>query len=204
MTTQKVTGWALMLGAVFYFIANGIVTPLMPTEGTSAELFSSPEFLIRLSFAAASVFGLLVGSIGIFNHQRHKTRWFGAMAFGITFVGTAIIFAHEWAQVFFLHELAIVAPEGLNTLVDRDGLNFYMVEFLTVLSTFMLGWILLGISMLLARVFHPIGPILLLAGFFSVPILAASMPDLWGFVVGNLIVALGYFMIGRDLLRSAP
>ncbi len=202
MTAQKLTGYAMMLGAIFYFIANGIITPLMPTTGPSADIFGSKEFLARLSFAAASVFCLLVGSIGIFMHQRHKTRWFGALAFGIAFIGSAGVFAHEWAQVFYLHELAIVAPEGLETLVDRDGINLYLIEAVGVLVSFMLGWFLLGISMLFARVFNPIGPSLMVGGFFAVPILAASLPDLWGFVIGNFIIAIGFLLIGRELSRS--
>lgn len=202
MTTKKLTGFAMMLGAICYFIANGIITPMMPTSGPSAELFGSKEFLARLSFAAASVFFLLVGSIGIFMHQRHKTGWFGALAFGITFVGTTVVFAHEWGQVFFLHELANVAPDGLETLVDRDGLNLYSAEAYGVLITFMLGWFLLGISMLLARAFNLLGPLLLVGGFFAVPILAASLPDLWGFIVGNLIIAAGYLLIGRELSQA--
>ena len=202
MTTKKLTGFALMLGAICYFIANGIITPMMPTSGPSAELFGSKEFLARLSFAAASVFFLLVGSIGIFNHQRHKTRWFGTLAFGITFVGSAFVFAHEWGQVFFLHELANVSPDGLEALVDRDGLNLYSIEAYGVLITFMLGWLLLGISMLLARVFNLLGPLLLVGGFFAVPILAASLPGLWGFIVGNLVIAAGFLLIGRDLSQA--
>ena len=202
MTTQKVTGYAMMLGAIFYFIANGIITPIMPTTGPSAEIFGSTEFLARLSSAAASVFFLLVGSIGIFNYQRHKTRWFGALAFGITFIGSTVMFAHEWGQVFFLHELANVAPDGLETLVDRDGLNLYTIEFFVVLIPFMLGWLLLGISMLFARVFNPIGPLLMVGGFFTVPVLAATLPDLWGFIVGNLVIAAGFLLIGRELARA--
>lgn len=52
------------------------------------------------------------------------------------------------------------------------------------------------------RVFNPIGPILLIAGFFAVPILAAAVPDLWGFVAGNTIIGTGWVLLGWELAKS--
>jgi len=199
MTNTKLTGYSLMLGGALYLIANGVLTPLLPLDLPGPQLFASEAFLWRLSFAAASAFFLLVGSIGIFAAQSHKTGWFGATAFGLTFVGCTIIFAHEWGQVFFLHELAQVAPEGLQALEDIEGANLYDIETVLVLSIFMTGWLLLAISMLLARVFRRIGPILVIAGMFAVPILAAALPGIWGFVAGNLVIASGWTILGWEL-----
>lgn len=198
----NLTGLAVILGGVLYITANTVLTLLMPVDGSSAEIFGSGGFLRRLSVAAACVFFLLVGSVGLYARQAHKTGWFGGLAFAIAFTGCATIFAHEWGQVFFLHELAIVAPEGLNALVDREGLNLYVVEVFLALIPFMLGWWLFAISMLMARVFNPLGPILLIAGFIAVPILAATLPDLWGFVVGNSIVGAGWVILGLELAKS--
>ena len=199
----NLTGWSLVLGGVLFLIANTVLTLLMPVDGSSAEIFGSGEFLRRLSVAAACVFFLLVGAIGLYARQAHKTGWFGGLAFAIAFIGCATAFAHEWGQVFFLHDLANTAPEGLNALVDREGLNLYLIEVFLALVPFMLGWWLFAISMLMARVFSPLGPILLIAGFIAVPVLAATLPDLWGFVVGNTIIGFGWVILGWELARSS-
>lgn len=198
----NLTGWSLILGGVLYLITNTVLTLLMPQDVPGAELFASDAFLRRLSVAAATVFFLTAGAIGIYVRQSHKTGWFGGFAFLLAFTGNIITFAHEWGQVFFLHELARVAPEGLNALEDVEGPNLYDIETFLALGFFMFGWLLLGVSMLMARVFKPAGPALLIAGFFLVPILGASLPGLWGFAAGNVVVALGWILIGRDLAGS--
>jgi len=196
------TGLSLILGGVLYFIANGILTPLLPQDVPGPELFASDAFLWRLSFAVATVFFLIAGSVGIYAYQSYKTDWFGGFAFIVAFAGSIVIFGHEWGQVFFLHELAKVAPEGLDALEAIEGPNLYDIEAMLVLGLFMLGWLLLATSMLVARVFKPAGPAILIGGFFLVPILAAALPGLWGFAAGNVVVALGWFLIGKDLAGS--
>ncbi len=202
MRNETITGSALLTGGIFYFVTNGIFTPLLPTDIPWTDVFASTTFLARLSFASLSVFLLLVGSIGLFRRQSHRTRTFGALAYGVLFTGCVLVFAHEWGQVFFLHELAKVAPEGLEALENREGFNLYDIETFVGLIGFMLGWLLFAVSMLMARVFNPVGPGLILVGLFAAPILGAVMPALWGFVVGNVILSLGWIILGSELIRT--
>lgn len=202
MKIQVLTGSALLAGGVCYFITNGLLTPLMPTDIPWTDVFASKMFLARLSFASLSVFLLLVGSIGLVRHQADRSGAFGAIAYGVLFTGCVLVFAHEWGQVFFLHELAKVAPEGLLALENREGFNLYDIETFLGLIGFMLGWVLFAISMIVAKKFSRIGPALILIGLFTAPILGAIMPDFWGFVVGNVILASGWLILGSELIRS--
>jgi hypothetical protein len=199
----KFSAYALILGGILYLITNSVLTLQLPLDVPGTDVFASRAFLLRLSFAAAAVFFLLIGSVGVYVRQSHNTGWFGSLVFALTFVGCAFVFAHEWGQVFFLHELAKVAPEGLQALEDIEGANLYDIEALLVLSLFMIGWFLFAISMLIARVYPRPGPILLIAGFLAVSILSPVLPGLWGFVVGNSVVALGWIVLGWQSTRLA-
>lgn len=189
----------MLLGGVAFLIANVVITPMMPTPEDWPQTFASTEFLARLSVAAFSVFFLLVGAFGVQRHRGEALGWFGRLAFGVLFTGSITVFAHEWAQVFFLHPLAQAAPEGLRAIGDAPFPSFYFVEALIGLSLFTGGWLLLAVSMLISRAFHPLGPGLVIAGLLGLGPLAASLPDLWGFVIGNGVIGLGWLLIGRDL-----
>lgn len=201
MINQKLAGFALALGAILFMVTNTVLTIRLPSDGRAADIFGSDAFLLRLSFAAATVFFLLVGAMGIARLVAQKPRRLGAAAFAATFVGSLFVFAHEWGQVFFLHELANVAPEGMNALDERQGLNLYSVEPLLGLPLFLIGWILLAISALISPNFRAIGPMILLGGFCLLPLLAYSLPGVWGFVVGNSVLGIGWFLMAFDLMR---
>ncbi|MEP1093748.1 MAG: hypothetical protein ABJG78_01485 [Cyclobacteriaceae bacterium] len=203
MKFQTFRGVVLIIGSICYFITNGIFTPLLPTDIPWTEVFASNIFLARLSLASLSVFLLLIGAIGLHRHQSESSGSFGSFAFGLLFTGSILVFAHEWGQVFFLHELAKVAPEGLEALENRDGFNLYDIEVFPGLVGFMLGWILLAVSMLKTKKFSYPGPTLILIGLFAAPILGAALPFPWGFVVGNLILASGWLILGLELVKSA-
>lgn len=203
MKFQTFSGSILVTGSICYFITNGIFTPLLPTDIPWTEVFASNIFLARLSFASLSVFLLLVGSIGLYRQQSESHGAFGSISYGLLFTGSVLVFAHEWGQVFFLHELAKVAPDGLEALENRDGFNLYDVEMFAGLIGFMVGWILFAISMLKTKKFSFAGPTLILIGLFAAPILGAVAPFPWGFVVGNLILASGWFVLGLELIKSA-
>jgi hypothetical protein len=202
----RLFGVALIGGGVLTGIANGVFSPLLPIEGSFAELASSQYFLSRLSLAAAGLLLVLLGMVGLFIRQAPKQSWFGVFAFVLAFLGTAVIMAHEWAQVFFIHHIAKTVPTALDAMEDVAGPNLFDAESIIVVISFSLGWILWCISMLLARVFSWLGPTLVLAGLFGAPIfggaLAAigSSPAL-GPAIGGVIFSLGWIVLGRALLK---
>lgn len=202
MFADRFYGLALLLGGCAFIIANAIITPLMPTPDDWTGTFASPEFLARLSTAAASVFLLLVGAFGIQQRRGEAIGWFGRIAFMVLFTGSVTVFAHEWAQVFFLHPLAKAAPDGLRAIGDVPFPSFYLVEAMIGLGLFTTGWLLLAISMLISQRFQAAGPVLVIAGLLGLGPIVATLPGVWGFAVGNSIIGLGWILIGRDLMTA--
>ena len=126
------------------------------------------------------------------------------IAFGLAFVGSAMLFAHEWAQVFFLHPLALVDPDALQAIEDVEGLNFYKLEALLSVSTFAIGWIAFSTSMLMGGVFARLGPALVIAGFFATPLLTVALPSLGigGQIIGTVVMGAGWILLGRELIKG--
>ena len=204
MKTHRIAGTALLLGGLVYLIANSVLTILLPVSEDWTATYASTGFLARLSVAATAVFLLFAGALGLHAAQAHKTGWFGSLAFAVLFAGSMLTFAHEWGQVFFLHPLAVIAPESLRAMEDVEGANLYDIEAMLAMGGFVLGWLLFAISMLMARVFRPLGPLLIIGGLFSISLLTAALPGLWGFVAGNAITALGWIVLGRELQAYRP
>ncbi len=194
------SGIAVVFGGVLMIIVNAVFTPLLPVDVPGPEVMASSVFFWRLSLAALTAFLLLVGSPGLLQYQSGRSGRFGMIAFGLAFIGSALIFAHEWAQVFFLHPLALVDPEALQAIEDVEGLNLYELEAIIVASTFAIGWIAFSASMLVAKVFARLGPALVIAGFFAVPLLAVAL-GIWGQVIGTVVLGSGWILLGRELIK---
>ncbi|MBT8076609.1 MAG: hypothetical protein KJN61_09075, partial [Gammaproteobacteria bacterium] len=101
-----------------------------------------------------------------------------------------------------IHSMALAAPDALQAMEDTPGMNAFDLEAMIVLGTFTLGWILFAVSMLLAKVFARPGPVLVIAGFFAIPLLSALTSPLWGGVLGNAVLGSGFILIGRELKRN--
>ena len=173
MNSFKLSGIAIAAGGVSLIIVNAVFTPMLAFDVPFPEMMASKTFLWRLSLAALTVFLLMIGSPGLYAYQTGRSGLFGKIAFGLTFLGCALVFAHEWAQVFFMHSMAVVAPDALQAMEDVEGMSIVDIEGLIVLITFTLGWIAFAASMLVAKVFARLGPALVIAGFFAIPMITA-------------------------------
>jgi hypothetical protein len=205
MTHQKHQPWtgiALMLSGVLGLLVNGVLTPMMPMDLSFTEIAGSEIFLLRLSLATGLAALQVIATIGIFARQREHVGWFGSMAVGILFLGSLALFAHEWAQVFFLHPMAHSMPGALEALEDVEGMNLFDWESVIAMGLFMLGWMLLSISALFSGAFDKIGPALVLGGLFAVPLLAVAIEPLLGQALGNVILSSGWLLMGLNMMRK--
>ena len=202
MNSFKLSGIAIAAGGVFLIIVNAVFTPMLALDVPFPEMMASKTFLWRLSLAALTVFLLMIGSPGLYAYQTGRSGLFGKIAFGLTFLGCALVFAHEWAQVFFMHSMAVVAPDALQAMEDVEGVSIFKIEGLVVLITFTLGWIAFAASMLVAKVFARLGPALVIAGFFAIPLLTAVTSVKWGGALGNAVLGLGFILLGRELFKN--
>jgi hypothetical protein len=204
MRSTNFSGVAIITGGTFLIIVNALVTPMLNLDVPFTEMMASNAYLWRLSLAALAVFLLMVGSPGLHAYQAARSGPFGKVAFGLTFLGCALLFAHEWAQVFYVHSLAVAAPEALQAIEDAEGMNFYDAEAMIVLVAFALGWIVFAISMMRANVFSRLGPILVVLGFFATPLFTAVTSVKLGGALGNIVLGSGFILLGRELLKNQP
>ena len=202
MNHLRFSGWCMIVGGAGLFLSNALFNPFMPS-GTSPEVMGSLPFLGRLSFAAVTVFCLMVGATGVHKYQSHQTKWFGAATFGLTFVGSALVFAHEWNQVFVMHTMALAAPDAMLAVDAIPGFNLFAIEGVTAVIAFSLGWILFSMSMLVARVFPWTGPAVVLIGYIGNPLLQVVMNPLFGGIIGTGVIGLGYAMLGLTLVKNS-
>jgi len=199
---KKYSGISLALGGVFTFLINAGLTPFMQIGDSGVDVAVSNIFLWRQSLSALTAIFLFIGIVGVYERQINKAGRFGVFSFLIAFIGSAMLLAQEWNQIFFVRDLAIRAPE---TMLALDaGKEFALPEIgsIIVFSFFALGWILFSISTILAKVYRKKGPILIIAGFFATPILTAILPGLWGMTLGNAILSAGWVLMGLERFRS--
>ncbi len=202
MRILSICGIAVAGGGILTFLINSGLTPFLQSDAPFPETAGSALFLWRQSLSALAAVLLLFGSIGLYLQQAETAGRFGAIAFLLAFIGSALLLAHEWSQIFFVRELAFSAPEVLQSLESEEKLNLFNISALAALSTFVLGWILFSISMLKTSVYSRRGPILLIVGFFATPMLAAALPDMWGLIIGNAVLGSGWFLLGSELYSS--
>jgi hypothetical protein len=195
-------GTALAAAGVLMVVINVGLTPFLRTDVPYHEIAASSVFLWRQSLSAVAAVLLLVGSIGLFLHQTDIPGRFGTVGFVLAFLGSALLLANEWGQVFFVRDLARRAPDVLLELESADGPSLMDIGAMIALVTFTLGWIAFSVSMLLAGVYSRTGPILVIAGFLAIPILGAALPASWGPIVGSTILGCGWILLGRELYQT--
>jgi len=202
MNSLKLSGIAIAAGGLFQIIVNAVFTPMLALDAPFAEMAASQVFLWRLSLATLTVFLFMIGSPGLHAYQASRSGLFGKVAFGLAFLGCALLFAHEWAQVFFMHNMALVAPAALQAMSDAEGMSALDLEGLIVLITFSLGWIAFAASMLTAKVFSRLGPTLVIAGFFAIPLIIAVTSTKLGGALGNAVLGSGFILLGLELFKK--
>ena len=202
MNSFRLSGIAIVAGGVFLIVINAVFTPMLATDVPFPEMMASNTYLWRLSLAALTAFLFMIGCPDLHAYQGSRSGLFGKIAFSLTFLGCAFLFAHEWAQVFFVHSIAVAAPDALQAMEGAEGMNAFDIEALVAITTFTLGWISFAASMLATKIFARLGPILIIVGFFAIPLLSAAISPIWGGALGNAVLGLGLILLGRELFHS--
>lgn len=200
---MRCTGVALALGGALTLLINAGLTPLIPTHAAFAKTAASVIFLWRQGASALAAALLLLGSVGLYLRQAERAGRFGAVAFAMAFLGSGLLLAMEWAEVFLVRTLALRAPDALQALDAGHGLSGYDLGAMIAFGMFALGWIALAASTLRTGMLSRRAAGLVIAGLFATPLLGAALPGAWGAVAGNGILGLGWFWLGHDLHRSA-
>jgi hypothetical protein len=202
-TFLRWTGAALAAGGVLTFLVNSFLTPLLPRGASPAAAAALPIFAWRQGVSALAAAFLIFGAMGLYLRQADRAGRFGAIAFVVALLGSALLLATEWIQLFDIRDLALRAPEALTKLETGRHPNLSDVGALIALGTFTLGWIALAAVTLGARTLSRGAPLLLIAGFFAIPLLHPLLPGVWGDIVGSAILGGGWFWLGCEI-RASP
>jgi len=191
------TNLALAAGGALTILINIGLTPFMVVQGQPlTETAVTTLFIWRQSLSAVAVALLLFGSVGLYLRQADRAGRFGAIAFVIAFLGTALLLAWEWIDIFILRDLAQRAPDALRMLEEAKGLHLYDLGALIPVASFALGWIALATSTLRVCPTQRRAAALVIAGFFAIPLISAALGPLWGGVLGNVILGSGWILLG--------
>ncbi len=194
-------GIALVLGAVLLILINVVLSPfyLQAMQQGEAAFRTSEIYLLRISAALVDALFFLFGCLGLHLGQRSVAGKFGTLAFWVSFVGTSLLFAVEWANLFVLRAVAQTSPASLSAL---DKSSLMTVGFASAAGLFMLGWLLLSVSLWRANVFPRWAALTTLTGLILIPALGATALSFAGQITGNIIFGLGLIGLGYSLAKS--
>lgn len=195
------SGIALALGAVLLILINVLLTPSYMSSFLQGEAVAraSGIYLLRISAALLAALLLLYGCFGLYLGQKNTSGRFGLVAFLVSFLGNSLLFAVEWSNLFVLRAVAQTSPETLGLL---DESSLMTVGFASGAGVFMLGWLLLSISVLRTNVYPRWAALSSLLGLILIPVLGATPLGVVGQIVGSVIFGTGLFGLGYSLART--
>jgi hypothetical protein len=190
---------ALILGGGLLIFINVIITPsyLASFKQGEAVARASGIYLLRISLALVDVSLLLFGSTGLYLNHKAASGTFGTAAFLATFLGTSLLLAIEWSNLFVLRPVAQTSPEALG-LLDKSSLM--TAGTASGAGIFMLGWLLLAMSLWRANLSPQWAAPATIAGIILIPILGFTPLGVIGQVIGNVVFGLGLIGFGYSLL----
>lgn len=193
-------GRVLMLAGILFLLVNTLLTLLMPFG--SPDLMASDAFLHRLSAATLLMFLLALGTYFLHVHSENRQQVVDRICFGLAFLGCCALFAHEWAQVFYIYPLANAAPQSIEALENVEGFSLYNFEAAIAAGLYSFGWLAFATLLFIRKPYGRLAPGLILLGFLMVILLTILLPAPYGGVLGSIPLAAGYFLLGRSLYVS--
>ena len=153
------------------------------TSGTHA--FQS---LLRM---IAFVLLLPLGLVGLYARQSEAAGPLGLLSFLVAFAGTVLVAGFGWADTFIAPELATSAPQFLEAGPPPGRLLSFLV--------FGIGWVLFGVTSLLARIYPRPAAILLIIGAVLGTVLSITFIPV---PLGGLVFQVGVAWLGFVLFTG--
>lgn len=190
------TGWCLVVAGLL-FLAIGVFTGLLDLSDPR----TSAVFVWRQSTAVIIGLLLIFGSIGIYARHPRRNQWWMRLLFVLACIGSALLVAFEWQELFLARDLATQFPNTFKQLEDAEGLTPWDQGAIIGASGFTLGWMALSLSTAFAPGFSRWGGPLLIAGIIALPILSVVLPMPIGPIIGSALIAAGLIRLGLDVVR---
>jgi hypothetical protein len=182
---------ALLAGAIGFVgeIALFITTGGLPySEAAVTTAWAAFTAVMALSTALA-----MLGLVAIYARQAQVMGKFGAVAFVLAVIGTLMAFGHQWTGTFVVPVLAEQTPDFLDA-VTADTTTILAGGVFLSMFLMALGWFLLGLASLKARVFPAIPNWLVLVGAFLVLGLSLAEFDLDKLVFNVGLAWMGWWL----------
>jgi hypothetical protein len=188
-------GLALAAAGVSIIAVNAVFTPLIDPDFATAAV--SPEFLARQSLSAFAALMLLFGAVGL--DRARRPGIVGSFAYTLAFVGSALLLATEWTQIWFVRDVGLFSPETLRAMETGPGFSWSDIGALISFAVFSLGWLLFALVLLLTGAVSRLGAGLVVAGLIVTPMLGAF--GVWGPAAGSVVLGAGWISLGVRLMR---
>lgn len=150
-----------MLAGASFIAADLLSLSIFPKFPSSESLGSEPytiQSILKLIGAAL----LLLGLFGLHARQAEAAVPLGTVGFLAAFSGTALAVGSFWATAFFAPAMAAMDPVAFDAGEGPPGR--LANAFVVTMGTFVLGWMLFGVSAWRARVYPRAAALLLILG----------------------------------------
>ena len=206
MTTSslyRLSGITLIIASLLTVVSNIALTLFFPNSGPTVP----PSDVMSPLWSPIGIIGfvggvlLLFGLVGLYLRQAKPTGVMGLVGFLLTFLG--VLFASIVAGFFFISVLPYLATKGASAI--EDGFSMVALFGLGGGVLLFLGTILLGISIMRARIFPRLAGIFILVGGILSPAAILGL-NLVVSLIGSLstiLLVLGFVWIG-SILFSRP
>ncbi len=179
MSTQNLIRWGGLSALFGGIIGIASEVALFITTGnlSFSDTAISSAWLVFVAFAALSTILSMLGLVALFSRQFQSDGKFGAAAFILAFIGTMMVFGHQWTGLFVVPVLAEGTPDFLDAIIADTTTILAGGVFLSVFLM-AVGWVLFGFASLRVKIL-PQGSIWLVTiGAFLVLILSFMNFDL--------------------------
>ena len=194
--------WAAMVSGLALVVSMLMEWLVVPYERLGhTEAYFTGAYHVASGLRLLSIVLLLWALVGIYGPQSRAAGTFGLWAFVAVFLGTALIVANTWAEVFVYPTLAQVAPNVWSGPIT-DVSPYLSLGLTLSFPLFGIGLILFGVATFRAGV-HPRWAAVLL--IISIPVTmfldptAGTFQESFGQILWGLAVAtLGWYALRRE------
>jgi hypothetical protein len=195
--------WAAMVSGLALVVSMLMEWLVVPYERLGhTEAYFTGAYHVASGLRLLSIVLLLWALVGIYGPQSRAAGTFGLWAFVAVFLGTALIVANTWAEVFVYPTLAQVAPNVWSGPIT-DVSPYLSLGLTLSFPLFGIGLILFGVATIRAGLYPRWAAVLLI---ISIPVTmfldptAGTFQESFGQILWGLAVAaLGWYALRRAL-----
>ncbi len=153
MTRTRLIRWSGLAGLISGVLLLLLDLAFIVAFGDQPERVAAATttWLILLDLSILATYLGLLALVGLYARQVEESGWLGLVAFILASLGTVLSLGFLWGGGFIVPALTSAAPEFLDQ-VEASPPGIVALGFITTFVLFALGWLLMGVASLRARV----------------------------------------------------